>query len=326
MRRKVTIEDVAAAAGVSRQTVTRAMNDLADISPATRARVLEVARTLRYRPSRFGRGLAKPDQRTVGLVVHDLTNPYYPELASSIVGAASARGWNVVLVDTVHSLDRMADMASLVDQVDVVVGYPWFGPETGRAIYAGVPIVQIGPPEDSPYAGIDLGLTTALTALAEHLHAVGVRHPVALTPSADDPRTVEFTALMRGHGLQVRQVVTGAEERDPTAATIAAMLDDGAPVDAILAFNDLLACWAMKALTRAGVRVPEDIRVVGIDGLSLGTMVTPELTTLALDMTEVARVAVELAIALFETDGDGDGDGDPPRRLVEHRLVLRESA
>lgn len=324
MRRKVTIEDVAAAAGVSRQTVTRAMNDLADISPATRTRVLDVARTLRYRPSRFGRGLVKPDQRTVGLVVHDLTNPYYPELASSIVGAASARGWNVVLADTVHSLDRMADMASLVDQVDVVVGYPWFGPETGRAIYAGVPIVQIGPSADSPHAGIDLGLTTAMTALAEHLHTVGVRHPVALTPTADDARTLEFTDLMAGHGLQVRQVVTGAEERDPTAAAVAAMLADRAPVDAILAFNDLLACWAMKALTRAGVRIPDDVRVVGIDGLSLGTMVTPELTTLALDMSEVARAAVELAIEIFEADADGEAG--PPRRHVEHRLVLRESA
>src|SRR5699024_1704759 len=98
-RSRVTITDVAAAAGVSRQTVTRAMNDMAEIAPATRTRVLQVARELRYRPSRVGREMVRGQRRTIGLMVHSLVNPYFPELASATVGAAARRGWNVVLAD-----------------------------------------------------------------------------------------------------------------------------------------------------------------------------------------------------------------------------------
>ena len=87
-----TINDVAAAAGVSRQTVTRAMNAMPGIMPATKDRVLAAAQRLRYRPSRFGRGLVKAEHRTLGLVLDDLTNPFYPELASAVIGAAGRAG------------------------------------------------------------------------------------------------------------------------------------------------------------------------------------------------------------------------------------------
>ncbi|HYI60142.1 MAG TPA: LacI family DNA-binding transcriptional regulator, partial [Microlunatus sp.] len=123
MRRPATINDVAAAAGVSRQTVTRAMNAMPGISPETRDRVLVAARELSYRPSRFGRGLVKADHRMLGLVLDDLTNPFYPQLASAVTGAAAAAGWNVVLTDMTHAADRETLLADLAHQVDAVIGY-----------------------------------------------------------------------------------------------------------------------------------------------------------------------------------------------------------
>lgn len=84
MKRRVTIEDVARAAGVSRQTVSRAINNKDEISPATRERVLEAVRTLDYRPSRVARGLATRRTRTIGLVVPDITNPFFPEIARGV--------------------------------------------------------------------------------------------------------------------------------------------------------------------------------------------------------------------------------------------------
>lgn len=153
MQHPVTIEDVAAAAGVSRQTVSRAMNAMTGISPATRDRVLEVARDLRYRPSRFGRGLAKPDHRMLGLVLNDITNPYYPALASAVTGAANRVGWNVLLADTSHSEDREAFLADLASQVDGVVGYLWLDPLTQDRLFAGMPVVEIDPPRHQPRHG-----------------------------------------------------------------------------------------------------------------------------------------------------------------------------
>jgi len=322
MRRRVTIDDVAAAAGVSRQTVTRAMNDMAEISASTRTRVLEAARELHYRPSRHGRGLVKGDQPTIGLVVHDLTNPYFPELASAVVGAATVRGWHVVLADTIHSHDRLADMITLVGQVDVVVGYPAIGQNETERLFEDVPLVRIGSEPGSARAGVELDLTAAMADLAAHLSQQQVRRPVALMPGIDDVRGLLFAEHMAQHGLDVTQVSTGGDQLEETVTAVRELLTGTTPPDVILAFNDRMACWAMKALARAGVRVPDDVRVVGVDGLSLGEIVTPELTTLAVDMVEVAAAAIEIAVELVEKEGAGR----PASRRVEHRLLLRASA
>src|SRR5882757_10186848 len=87
-RGRATIEDVAKLAGVSRQTVSRAVNDMAEITPSTKQRVLDAVRTLGYRPSRFARGLVKQDTTTIGLIVSDLVNPFFPEVAAGVLAAA----------------------------------------------------------------------------------------------------------------------------------------------------------------------------------------------------------------------------------------------
>ena len=99
---RATILDVAAAAGVSRQTVTRAMNDMPGISASTRERVQRLAAELGYSPSRFAKGLVQGARTSLGLAIPDLTNPYFPAFASSVVEEATQRGWNVVVDDFGH--------------------------------------------------------------------------------------------------------------------------------------------------------------------------------------------------------------------------------
>ncbi|MDQ0925936.1 DNA-binding LacI/PurR family transcriptional regulator [Pseudarthrobacter sp. W1I19] len=124
--RRATILDVAAAAGVSRQTVTRAMNDMPGISPATRERVQQLAADLGYTPSRFAKGLVQGARISLGLAIPDLTNPYFPAFASSVVEEATQRGWNVVVDDFGHgsgsALDAVARLAPQVDAVDRISG------------------------------------------------------------------------------------------------------------------------------------------------------------------------------------------------------------
>src|SRR5689334_5904010 len=98
--RRVTIHDVARSAGVSRQTVSRALNGKDEIERSTKQRVLDAARELGYRPSRFARGLVRQDTTTIGLVIPDLRNPFFTEVAASALEAARARGWHVVVYDT----------------------------------------------------------------------------------------------------------------------------------------------------------------------------------------------------------------------------------
>lgn len=324
--RPVTINDVAAAAGVSRQTVTRAMNNMPGISEATKARVLTAARDLKYRPSRFGRGLVKHTHRTLGLVVHDLTNPYYPELASALVGFAAARGWNVVLADTVHAEDRATVIADLTRQVDAIVGYLHVPGERLDDIIAEMPVVELDSDPTSSRAGIELVYREAVQDAVDHLIARGITRPVMLDSPSDgglSQRADAFT-LAFGHRHVDMPVVHADDISVDGAVRAIDQLQAARPMpDAIVAFNDILAVGALNRLRHYGVAVPQAIRVMGVDGLSIGTFITPQLTTLARDMTSVARLAVETAIGIY--DGELPPTGEQVRHRVGHRLLVRES-
>ncbi|MGX9901364.1 LacI family DNA-binding transcriptional regulator [Arthrobacter sp. SA17] len=120
--RRAGIVDVAKVAGVSRQTVTRAMNDMPGISETTKSRVLDAAKALRYRPSRYGRGLVKKGTPILGLVVYDLTNTFYAEMASSVVEAASKHGWTVLVTEWARGGDQI--LVELAQQVDGIFSEP----------------------------------------------------------------------------------------------------------------------------------------------------------------------------------------------------------
>lgn len=125
---RITIEDVAAAAGVSRQTVTRAMNGLPEISARTRDHVLRTATELGYRPSRFASNLAaRRKARSVGLVLGSLRNPYYTELAAELLDVVTPRGWQVLMASHEQG-DDVELVAALSGQADAIVGY-FTGPE-----------------------------------------------------------------------------------------------------------------------------------------------------------------------------------------------------
>ncbi len=323
--RRATINDVATAAGVSRQTVTRAMNDMRGISGETKLRVLAAARELSYRPSRFGRGLVKPGPGTLGLLIDDLTNPFYPELASAILGRASQNGWNVVLADARHTPDQRTLIAQLTSQVDAVVGYLSLNPSV-QPLLDGLPVVEIGP-SDPRYGSVMLDLAPAMTQAVAHLVGSGVRRPVMIDLSASrvvGGRARLLVDAMAGHGVRT-------EVHFVTENTVAAgnritdeLIDRGRDFDAVLAFDDVLALGALLACRRREIDVPGAVRVLGIDGLTLGTYVTPQLSTLAIDFAEVARHAVDLAMGMSR--GELPWSGPAVCRQVQHRLLLRESA
>ncbi|MGN6324336.1 LacI family DNA-binding transcriptional regulator [Pseudolysinimonas sp.] len=317
--RRATILDVAAAAGVSRQTVTRAMNGMGDISPATRARVLAAAEELGYRPSRFGRGLVTGGERQLGLVLDDLRNPYFPELAAAVVARAAEHGWNVLLVDAALAEDPTELLAALGRQVDAVVGYIGVRVPDWLREPGALPVVTLGEEVDPLLGGIRLDDGPAIAALAAHLAGAGVRRPAVLGPGepGHGGRTGRLAAALASQGMPVRTIAAGAVSAEAAAAAATPHLTGPDAVDAVVAFNDIMALGVLAACRRAGVAVPDDVRVVGIDGLPLGELVSPTLTTLALDLDEVARDAVELVVG---------GRGSRAVLTVRHRLVLRESA
>jgi DNA-binding LacI/PurR family transcriptional regulator len=324
---RATILDVAAAAGVSRQTVTRAMNGMEGISAATKERVLAAAESLSYRPSRFGRGLVLGGEQQLGLIVNDLRNPYSPALAAAVVRVAGAQGWNVMLADIALSgdADRMVEALGL--QTDAVVGY--FGKRAPEwiATLGSVPVVELDPAGPVSRGAVHVDPAEAIGLLADHLVEVGVRNPVVLDSAGPNLPSRRAVLLQEAFGRRGRTVTIVTADEPTAAQAVAAterLLADGPRPDAILAFNDVMALGVLSACRRADVDVPGEVRVTGVDGLPLGALVTPALTTLEVDVDEVARHALELAVGMV--DGRAPRSGPEVQRTVRHRLVLRESA
>ncbi|WP_205708558.1 substrate-binding domain-containing protein [Kineococcus siccus] len=321
--RPATIKDVAAAAGVSRQTVTRAVNAMPGINDATRERVLAAARELGYRPSRFGRGLVVPPTRTLGLLVEDLTNPYYPELASAVLRLAAQAGWNVVLAERAWAADA-APAERFGAEVDAVVNFT-ARPVPGRSDgLAELPLVEIDPENrESAQGRVDLDMSAAVVAAVAHLHERGVRRPVVLDLPHGSTRAAAFVAAFADRGTSARRAPTATTDLAGGLATAERVLREVPDVDALVAFNDVTGFGVLRALRLAGVDVPGRVRVLGIDGLAIGSFVTPRLTTLALDVPLVARTALEVVLALH---AGTLAPGEPgTHRRIPYRLDVGES-
>ncbi|WP_308159250.1 LacI family DNA-binding transcriptional regulator [Curtobacterium sp. ISL-83] len=324
---RATIHDVAAAAGVSRQTVTRAMNGMYGISVATKGRVLAAAAALDYRPSRFGRGLVMGGEHQLGLVVSDLRNPYSPELAAAVLRLAAAKGWNVMLADVELSGDSDRAVQALGAQTDVVIGY--LGSRAAEWIQrlGTVPVVELDPSGEVLRAAVRIDPGPAVEDLADHLVSVGVRHPVVVDASGDgrpSQRGVLMLDALRRRGYLPEIAVAPSATAEHGAAMTTRALERFRRLDAVLAFNDVTALGVLAACRRAGVDVPGAVRVVGVDGLSLGTLVAPTLSTLAVDLDDVARQALDVALGMLS--GALPRSGPTVQRTVHHRLLLRESA
>nr|WP_175558361.1 LacI family DNA-binding transcriptional regulator [Tessaracoccus bendigoensis] len=149
MKQRVTIEDIAAEVGVSRQTVTRAMNGMPRISPQTRERVLEAARRMGYQPSRFAKNLASNKRTTaIGLVVETFRNPFYGEFTAELQRLLAARGWQMSV--TSQEVAPVETPLLLADEVDLLVGYLQGEADDLVAATHGVPTILIGETASRP--------------------------------------------------------------------------------------------------------------------------------------------------------------------------------
>jgi DNA-binding LacI/PurR family transcriptional regulator len=327
LAKRATILDVAAAAGVSRQTVTRAMNDMPGIKQETRERVQETARELGYTPSRYAKGLVQGARTSVGLAIPDLTNPYFPAFASSVVEMATLRGWNVVMDDFGHGSGSSLDAVErLAPHVDAVIGY--LGPHAAAAqsLLGHRPVVVLDDPTGLAAYGISFDYPYAAKLGLEHLAGVARTRIAYLDAGPATLLSARGAAVTHAAAVLGIELTVAHADESAEAARVAveALLAEHPALDGLLVFNDLMAAGALKALATHGRSVPGDCAVIGMDGIPLGLLVTPELTTLSLDLRDVGRAAVDLLAGLLS--GDVLPGSAAARRTLRHELVIRESA
>lgn len=297
---RATIDDVAARSGVSTATVSRVLSGSVPARPETRERVLSAARELGYRPSGIARALKLRQTRTLGLVITDITNPFYPQVVSAVEAAAHECGYGIVLANggddparELEHLDRLVER-----QVDgiVVASSRMTRRHAERLRGISVPVVLV----NDTVAGS--GLPTVTTAhrhgarlAAEHLVGLGHRRIGHVSAPAEHPaagqRRQGVRDALRAAGLGEPLVAVGDGRVAGGASATEALISAG--VTGIVAYNDLTAIGALRALRKARVAVPDEVSVIGFDDIDLAGWTDPPLTTVRQPIDQLGRWAVE---------------------------------
>ncbi len=336
-----TIADVARRAGVSTATVSRVLSGVGRASPTTHARVEAAARELGFRPSDVARSLKRRSTLTLGLIVTDIENPYFPQLVRAVEDAAIGDGYAILLCNADDDPEREASYLDLLVErrVDgLIIAASRLGDRQGAWLEtAPLPVVLINttaPDDRIPTIVSDNRAGGA--AAARHLLDLGHRQFGYLMPPPRNPDAAERLAGVRdvlaAAGLAVdgdasalaidggEPTVTGGE------AAMAALLDRAPRPTAVVAYNDLMAIGAMRAIRRRGLAVPADVSLVGFDDVAFAAYAEPALTTLRQETAEMGRWAVATLTAGIRA-GSAERDHRPraEQRIVPVHLEVRES-
>lgn len=337
---RITIADVAAAAGVHPSTVSRVLSadGSSSIATATAHRVTQAADRLGYRPSALARSLRLRRTLTLGMLVPDITNPFFSSIIKGAEDAARLRGYNLILCNTEDLPEREASYLAVLRERQVD-GLLIASSRMGNATIAGLrrdrfPFVLLN---RTARAAGDLAVLVDNKAGAEsavtHLAAFGHRHvahiagPSTTTTGAE--RWAGFTAAARAHGLATdRRLLIEADGFSEAAGYTATreLLARGTVLTALFAANDLIAIGALTAIREAGLRVPQDISIVGFNDIPLAGLLEPALTTVRVPQLEMGHRAAELLVARLEGRQDGPGRIILPTTLIARASSARPAA
>ncbi|AWB44205.1 LacI family transcriptional regulator [Paenibacillus sp. CAA11] len=341
-------EDIAKLAGVSRSTVSRVINNYANVPEATREKVLKVIEQYQYEPNSFARALAGKRTETIGLFAiswdeetdasHIYQNSYFAPFVEAVVETANALGF-YVLIHTVYSKDDFLKVkqAFLQKRIDggILVG-------TRKDINVVRELVEL----DAPLVLVDYDISEII---AEHLD----RSRLSVINSMDYNGTVEameyliqlghrrigmlcgrmntysgreryaaYTDTLVKHGLPIRSehILQGDFSKLKAAAAIRNLLASGNLPTALFAANDDMAITAMEVLTEYGLSVPQDLSLIGFDDIPVASGIAPKLSTVKLPIYEMSKAAVEKVIELCEAEEPAFST-----RSLPAKLIVRES-
>jgi len=301
----VTLKDVATLAGVSVKTVSNVVNGYAFVKPENRRRVEEALATTGYRPNVGARNLRRGRTGFLALMVPELSIPYFGELAGLVITAAQKRGWSVLIEQTQGTRSR--ERATLASLGSHLVDGALVHPEALQAsdfpdLAGGIPLVLLGEHAvDVPIDHVAIDNVLAAKTAVAHLASLGRRRIAAIGRNpwrgTSEQRLAGYRVALSEAGLSYEDsLVAPAEKyhRAHGAAAMKTLLALPSPPDAVFCFNDLLAIGALRALAEVGLRVPEDVAIVGFDNNEESAFSLPALTTIAPDKAALAEAAIDL--------------------------------
>jgi DNA-binding LacI/PurR family transcriptional regulator len=321
------ISDVARHASVSPATVSRVLNGDPRVGEAYRTRVLRAVEELDYRPNVLARNLRRQRTATIGVVVPDIENPHFGELVRSVEDQAFDAGYRVLVCNTDETAEKQrAYLEALIDErvLGVIISPSDPGGEQiARLLDLGIPVVACDREVEDPRADAVLADNVKAVRIGTDLLIAGGHRRIAFIGGRADVETgaerlAGYEMAMRAVGLETLEV-DGDFRLELAEAAVAGLLAGDPRPTALIVANNLMTLGALRAIRDAGLRVPDDVALVGVDDPPWSALVDPPLTTLAQPVRAMAADAMELLLQRVS------GEREQPRRIV-HPFELRSRA
>lgn len=331
MDRRCTIADVARAAGVSKQTVSRVLNNKGELSPSTRERILGVIKELGFQPNAAARSLLTGRSYTIGLVVPDIGNPFFVDIAGGVRDAAREHGYHVLLYDTGDSPEVEAQSIQLLHERradGLIICSSRLSDERLASLLKGVgPVVLVNrwvKGVDVSQIGADYVKGAALAT--NHLLELGHRRIAVVTLEVETPNSRAkfegYRKAMEEAGLGVDPTLIAYSQSSLQGGVKAGndLLGRAQRPTAIVAYSDPVGIGAMHACRHWGVSVPENMAVIGFGGNEISTVVNPPLSTVFIANFQMGRRAVDLLLERV-----ADRSAPAVVEETEANLIIRSS-
>lgn len=327
-----TMKDVAREAGVSLGTVSNVLNNKDTVLAENRRKVMEAVERLGFRSNMTARTLKTKSSSDIGLIIPNINNPFYPELARGVEDAANESGFTVLLCNDDRDAGKERSYINSLTMKNVC-GIILLKPQITLAEVdeisrrMAVILVDVGTPLGSAYNVVNVddrsGVTKGLKLLYEHGHR-NIAFIKGLNDSlSSQDRVGAYTDFLKAKGLPVRKeyIYQGNYNWNGGYEAARHLLALPKPPTAIMAANDLMAIGSMKAAQNMGFDVPGDVSVIGFDNLDLTNLCSPQLTTINQPKYEMGTKSVELLMRCLSNGNGAKGE----KVILKTEVVKRES-
>lgn len=327
----VTIKDVAKSADLSVATVSRFLNQKGYVSEEAKLKIEQAIFTLNYKPNQIARSLSTKQSNLIGLIVPDIKNPYFPELARAIEDTALQFDYTVVLCNADESMEKellyierltqkyVAGLIVTTNLLDVShyrkIDIPVVALD--RMIDISIPTVAT-----DNFEGAKIGTEYLIQCGAKKL--VCLRGPSGLKPA--DDRLAGFLAAIQDKKEITYHIVEAGFDFHDSAKAVEKILQEQPDIDGLFASNDTAAIAALKIAHKLDKVVPETFQIVGFDGIEMGTMVSPELTTVAQDIYQMGTIATKMLIDQIEGKQIENRNFNVAAQLIVRGTTRKESS
>lgn len=325
----VTMRDVAQKAGVSIKTVSRVVNNQGEITDETRRRVQTVIDELGYRPNTLARGLVSGKTLSVGMVISQITDPFFPEIVLGVESVARQHGYTVFLCNASGDTEQELKYIDILEgkQADgVILCGSGLDKEQLTRVGARRCIAVLTTHAPQGTAIVTIAEETAYQEIVSLLIRAGHRaigHIPVSTKSSEHWRMRGYRQALDAHAIPLDErwiCASGSIAVEAGRQAARQLLKQASEITAIACFNDLIAVGALQACAELGRRVPQDIAVTGFDDIELASLVTPKLTTVHVPRYRLGKELMQGLLRLIETDR-----ADVRHTMIDLDLVVRES-